>query len=135
MYQCEEPILEPVDHKMQQHPSDVWGKFKTTKRTAPRPHTHPMPQEEVDSLCDSFAQRCSSKNLPERTNNLQTNMVPECVRTITTASYKAVDTVQEFIISELENVQHRLKATALGDVTVCNSIIKNAPLATRHLFL
>ena len=59
-------------------------------------------------------------------------MVPECVRTIITATYEAVDTDQEFILSELEDVLHRLKDTAPG---VCYSIIKNAPLATRHLFL
>ena len=74
--------------------------------------THPRPQEEADSLCDSFAQRCSLENLPERTNNILTNMVPERVRTVTTATYEAVDTDQEFTLSELENVLDRLKDTA-----------------------
>ena len=60
-------------------------------------------------------------------------MVPERVRTITTSSYEAVDTDQEFTLSELENVLHRLKDTAPGDDTVCYSMIKNAPLDTSHL--
>ena len=117
--------------------ADVWRKIKAVKGTAPRPPgpNTPYPQEEADSLCDSFAQRCSSENLPERTNNILIKMVPERVRTITTASYEAVDTDQEFTLSELENVLHRLKDTAPGDDTVCYSMIKNAPLATRHLFL
>ena len=37
------------------------------------------------------------QNLPERTNCILTNIVPERVRTVTTATYKAVDT--EFTIS------------------------------------
>ena len=55
----------------------------------------------------------------------RTNMVPERVRTITTATYEAVDTDQEFTLTELEDVLHRLKDTAPGDDTVCYSMIKN----------
>ena len=94
-----------------------------------------MPQKAADSLCDTFAQRCSSENLSERTNKILTNMLPERVRAITTAPYEAVDTDQEFTLSELENVLHRLKDTAPGDDNVCYSMIKNAPLANRYLFL
>ena len=115
--------------------ADIWRRIKAANGTAPRHPTHPLPQEEADSLCDVFAQRCSWENLPERTNNILTNMVPERVRIITTVSYEAVDTDKEFTLSELENVRHRLKDTALGDDTVCYSMIKNAPIATRHLFL
>ena len=57
-------------------------------------------------------------------------MVPERVRTITTATYKTVDTDQEITLSDLEDVLHRLKDTAPEDGTVCYSMIKNAPLAT-----
>ena len=78
----------------------------------PRLSTHPRPQQEADSLCDSFAQRYLPENLPERTNNIQTNMVPERVRTITSATYKVVYTDQEFTISELEDVLDHLKDTA-----------------------
>ena len=74
-------------------------------------------------------------NLPERTNNILTNMVPERVRPITTATYEAVDIDQEFTLSELEDVLRRLKDNVPGDDTVCYSMIKNTPLATRHLFL
>ena len=107
----------------------------SVKGTVPRSPTHPRPQEEADSLCYSFSQRCSPENLPERTNNILTNMVPERVRTITTETYEAVDTDQEFTISELEDVQDRLKDTAPGEETVCYSMINNTPLSTRHLFL
>ena len=62
-------------------------------------------------------------------------MAPERVRIITEAIYKAVATDQEFTISELEDVLHRLKDTAPGYDTVCNSMIKNVALATKHLFL
>ena len=93
--------------------------------------THPRLQEEADSLCDSFSQRCS----PELTNNIVTNMVPERVRTITTTAYDAVDTDQEITLSEIEDVLHRLNDTAPGNNTVCYSMIKNTPLTTRHLFL
>ena len=62
-------------------------------------------------------------------------MVPERVRTVTTATYEAVDIDQEFTISELENVLDRLKDTAQGEVTVCYSMINNTPLSTRHIFL
>ena len=62
--------------------------------------------------------------------NTLTNMVPERVRTITTATYEAVDTDQEFTLSELEDVLHRLKDTARGDDTVCYSMNKNVSLAT-----
>ena len=89
-----------------------------------------MPQEEAYSICNSFAQPCLPENLPERTNNLLTNMVSERVSTITTANYEAVDTDQEFTISELEDVLHRLKDASPGDDTVCYSIIKNTPLDT-----
>ena len=54
-------------------------------------------------------------------------MVEERVRTITTATNEAVDTDQEFTISEIEDVLDRLKYTAPGEDTVCYS--------TRHLFL
>ena len=59
-------------------------------------------------------------------------MVPERVRTITTATYEAVDTDQEFSLSELEDVLHLLKDTAPGYDIVCHSMINNAPLATSH---
>ena len=62
-------------------------------------------------------------------------MAPERVRVITEATYEAVATDQEFTLSELEDVLHRLKDTAPGDDTVCNAMIKNVPLATKHLFL
>ena len=42
-------------------------------------------------------------------------MVPERVRTITTATYEAVDTDQKFSLSELEDVRYRLTDTAPGD--------------------
>ena len=115
--------------------AEVWRRIKASRGTAPSPPTHPRTQEEADSLCDSFAQRSSSANLPEHTNNMLTNMVPERVRTITTATYEAVYTDQEFTISKLEHVLHRLNDTAPGDDTVCYSMIKKAPLATKHLFL
>ena len=44
-------------------------------------------------------------------------MVREPVRTITTATYEAVDTDQEFTLFELEDVLHRLKDTAPGNQT------------------
>ena len=75
--------------------TEIWRRIKASKGTAPRSPTHPRPQEEADSLCDSFAQRCS----PEHTNNILTNIVPERVRTVTTATYEAVDTDHEFIKS------------------------------------
>ena len=62
-------------------------------------------------------------------------MVPERVRTVTTATYEAVDTDQEFTISELEDLLDRLKDTAPGEDTVCYSMIRNTPLSTRHIFL
>ena len=62
-------------------------------------------------------------------------MVSERVSTITTATYEAVDTDQEFTLAELEYELHRLKDTVPGDDTVCYSMIKNVPLATRHLIL
>ena len=55
-----------------------------------------MPHEVADSPCGSFAQRCSPENLPEDTINKVKQMVPASVRTITTATYEAVDTDQEF---------------------------------------
>ena len=54
--------------------AEVWRRIKAAKGTAPGPSTHPRPQEETDSLCDSFAQRSSSVNLPEHTNNVLTSM-------------------------------------------------------------
>ena len=111
--------------------AEVWRRIKAAKGTAPRPPTHPRPQEEEDSLCDSFAERSSSVNIPEQTNNVLTGMAPERVRVITEATYEAVATDQEFTLSELED---RLKDTAPGDDTVCNAMIKNVPLATKHYF-
>ena len=61
-------------------------------------------------------------------------MVPEHVCIITTATYEAVDTDQEFTLTELEDVLHRLKDTAPGYDIVCYSIVKNTQLA-RHLFI
>ena len=62
-------------------------------------------------------------------------MVLERVCTITTETYETVDTDQEFTLSELKDVLHRLKDTAPGDNTVCYSMIKYTLLSTRHLFL
>ena len=115
--------------------ADVWRRIKAAKGAAPRPPTHPRPQEEADSLCDSFAERSSSVILPEQTNNVLRGMAPERVRVITEATYEAVATDQEFTLSELEDVLHRLKDTAPGDDTVCNAMIKNVPLATKYLLL
>ena len=103
--------------------AEVWRQIKAAKGTAPRPPTHPRPQEEADSLCDSFAQRSSSENLPEQTNNMLTGMAPERVRFITTATNAAAYTDQEFTLSELEDVLHRLRYTAPEDDTVCYSMI------------
>ena len=83
--------------------AEIWRRIKAAKGTAPRRHTHHMPQEEADSLCDSIAQRPSSANLPEETNNELTGMAPERVRIITTATYEAAYTDQEFTLSELES--------------------------------
>ena len=71
----------------------------------------------------------------QHTNNILAQLAPERVRTITTATYEVVSTDQEITLSVLEDVLHRLKDTAPGDDTVCYSIIKNVPLATKHLFL
>ena len=100
---------------------EVWRRIKAEKGTAPRPPTHPRTQEEADSLCDSFPQQCSPENLPERTNNILTNMVQKCVSTFTTATY--------------EDVLDHSKDIAPAEDTVCYSIIKTTPLSTRHLFL
>ena len=115
--------------------SEVWIIIKGEKGTVPSTPTHHMPQEEADSLCNSFAQRYSPENLHEDTINKLKQMAPARVRTITTATYEPVDTNQEFRLSELEEVQYRLNDTAPGDDTVSYSMIKNAPLATRNLFL
>ena len=115
--------------------ADVWRRIKAAKGAAPRPPTHPRPQEEADSLCDTFAERSSSVILPEQTNNVLRGMAPERVRIITEATYEAVATDQEVTLSELEDVLHRLKDTAPGDDTVCNAMIKNVPLATKYLLL
>ena len=51
------------------------------------------------------------KKKKEHTNNILTDMVPERVRTITTATYEAVHTYQDITLSELEDVtlfQHRM---------------------------
>ena len=45
--------------KKQKNSAEVWRRIKAAKGTAPRPPTHPRPQEEADSLCDSFAERSS----------------------------------------------------------------------------
>ena len=74
--------------------ADVWRRIKSAKETAPRPPTHPRPQEEADLLCDAFAQRSSSDNLPEQTNNMLTGMATERVRSITEATYETVATDQ-----------------------------------------
>ena len=100
--------------------AEVWRRIKAAKGTAPRPPTHPRPQEEEDSLCDSFIERSSSVNLPEQTNNVLTGIAPERVRIITEAPYEAVATDQEFTLSELEDVLHCLKDIAPEDDTVCN---------------
>ena len=81
--------------------AEVWRNIKAAKGTSLKPPTHPRSQEEADSPCDSFAQRCSPENSPKLTNNILTNMVPERVRTITTATNEAVDTDQEFNLTEL----------------------------------
>ena len=99
--------------------AEVWRRIKAAKGTALIPPTDARHQKEADSLCDLFAQRCSPVNLPERTNNIITNMVTERVRTITTATYEAVDTDQEFTLPGFEDVLHRLKDTAPGDDTIC----------------
>ena len=65
----------------------------------------------------------------------KTDMVPECVSTITMETNKAVDTYQEFTRYVLEKLAHRLRDSTLGGCSVCYSIIKNAPLATIHIFL
>ena len=62
-------------------------------------------------------------------------MAPVRIRTIITADYETVDTDQEYTLSELEDVLYHLNDTAPGDDTVCYSMIKTAPLATRNLFL
>ena len=36
--------------------SEVWRRIKSAKETALRALTHHMPQEETESLCNSFAQ-------------------------------------------------------------------------------
>ena len=94
------------------HSSEVWIIIKAAKLTGPGAPTHHMPQEEADSQCNSFAQRCSPENLHEDTINKLTQMAPARNRTITTAAYKPVDTDQEFTLSELEDVLYRLNDTA-----------------------
>ena len=55
------------------------------------------------------------QNLPVLTKNIRTNMVPEHVDTIKTANNAALDTDQEFTLSALEDVLHRLSGTAPGE--------------------
>ena len=135
MYPCEEPILCITECNGNINSAEVWRRINAAKGTAPRPPTHPIPQEEAYSLCDSFAQRSSSANLPEQINNMLTCMAPERVCIIATATNEAAYTDQEFTQSELEDVLHRLRDTAPGDDTVFYSMIKNVSLATKHLFL
>ena len=65
--------------------SEIWRIIKAAKGTALRAPTHYMPQEEADSLCDSFAQLCSPENLHEETINKLIQMAPARIRTITPA--------------------------------------------------
>ena len=107
-------------------------RIKAAKGTAPRAPTHHMPQEEADSLCDSFSQRYSPENLHEDTIAKSIQMAPARIRTITTAAYEPVDTDQEFTFAGLEEVVYRLNDIAPGDDTVCYAMINNASLATCH---
>ena len=91
--------------------SEVWRIIKAAKGTAPRAPTYHRPQEEADSLCDSFAQRYE----PDDTITKLTQMVPVRFRIFTTAAYEPVDNDQEFTLSELEDVLYILKDTAPGD--------------------
>ena len=75
--------------------SKVWIKIEAAKGTAPRAPLYHIPQDEADSLCDSFAQRCSLEKLNEDTINKLTQMAPARVRTITTAAYEPLDTDQK----------------------------------------
>ena len=59
--------------------------------------THPRPQEEADSLCKTFAHRCSTENLPERTNIILPDQAPEGVRIITT-TYNGMESVPVVIV-------------------------------------
>ena len=109
--------------------SVVWRRIKAANGTAPRAPTHHRHQEEAESLCDSFAQRCSQENLHEDTINKLTLMAPARVHTTKTAAWN------RFTLSKLEYVLYRWKDTAPRDDTVYYSMIKNAPLATGNLFL
>ena len=51
-----------------------------------------MPEEEADSLCDAFAQRCSPENLHEYTINKLTPMAPARIRT-TTVSFESIEMI------------------------------------------
>ena len=56
-----------------------------------------MAKHSYNTKVKAYRRHTSPENLPERTNNILTNMVPENVRTITTETYEAVDTNHEFI--------------------------------------
>ena len=72
-----------------------------------------MPQDEADSLYDSFAHQCSPENLHEDTINKLTQMAPARNRTITPAAYEPMDTDQECTLYVLEDVLYRLNDTAI----------------------
>ena len=92
-------------------------------------------QQQPNATTKSTQQRYGEELRQKNEQNVLTNMVQERARTVTTATYEAVYTDQEFTISELEGVLDRLKDTTPGEDTVCYSMIKNTPLSTVHLFL
>ena len=114
--------------------SEIWRRIKAQQEQRRGPLPTIYPRNRKTHYVTPLYNDGHRKTTPEDTINTLTQMVSARVRAITTAAYELVDTDMEFTLSELEDILYRLKDTVPGDDTVCYSMIKNAPLATRNLF-
>ncbi|XP_076069251.1 uncharacterized protein LOC143041313 [Oratosquilla oratoria] len=111
-----------------QHTSlaDLWAKLRTASgKRAPRPASHPEPQQEAERLADMFATRCANSQLPAQMQNLQQQLRPAREQAVGTARATPDVTDVPFTPQELARAK-KGRDTATGADGVTYSMLAHA---------
>ncbi|XP_076042053.1 uncharacterized protein LOC143025957 [Oratosquilla oratoria] len=122
----EQNHLVNIHRKLYRNLADLWAKLRTASgKRAPRPASHPEPQQEAERLADMFATRCANSQLPAQMQNLQQQLRPAREQAVGTARATPDVTDVPFTPHELTRAK-KGRDTATGADGVTYSMLAHA---------
>ena len=120
---------------MQTTTGDMWRRIKAVSGAPPPVPRHPDPQKKAEELCQSFAERSDSSNLPPRVRQALQAVSDVRQEKADAAIREEHETDQPFTAKEFEAASSHRRDTSPGDDEVSYSMIANATDALKTFML